>query len=49
MHVVWHVDASSVVLTVIDIGKLASQIATLLPNVVKRIENQRIFTARYVE
>ena len=35
--IVWHVDASSVVCTLIEIGKLADQIATLLPIVVRRI------------
>ena len=32
----WHVNASSVVCTLIDNGKLANQIATLLPTVVKQ-------------
>lgn len=31
----WQVDASSIVCTLIDKGKLANQIATLLPSVIK--------------
>ena len=37
MTIPWHIDASSIVCTLIHNGKLANQIATLLPIVVKKI------------
>ena len=36
MTIAWHIDASSIVCTLIHNGKLADQIATLLPIVVKK-------------
>ena len=37
MTIAWHIDVSSIVCTLIRNSKLANQIATLLPIVVKKI------------